>query len=97
MPCNPERHGDIVITGVESEEVEEINGAYEDLLDELGKVALQISEIIPTMRILAGISAGTEDDLPELMPSCFPLLLLDCVGARLAAWSSKNSVQVATH
>ena len=95
MPCNPERHGDIVITGVESEEVEEINGAYEDLLDELGKVELQISEII--MCILAGISAGTEDDLPELMPSCFPLLLLDCVGARLAVWSSKNSVQVATH
>ena len=38
MPGNNDRHADIFITGVESEEVEEINGAYEDLMLELGMV-----------------------------------------------------------
>jgi hypothetical protein len=36
LPGNNDRHGDIIITGVESEEVEGVNEAYEDLLLELG-------------------------------------------------------------
>ena len=40
LPGNNDRHGDIIITGVESEEVEGINEAYEDLLLELGNSIL---------------------------------------------------------
>ena len=30
-------HAEIIITGIESEEVEEINDAYKDILEEMGK------------------------------------------------------------
>ena len=40
LPRKTDCHGDIIITGVESEEVEGINEAYEDLLLELGNYIL---------------------------------------------------------
>ena len=36
LPGDLDPHADILITGVESEEVEEINDAYEDVMMELG-------------------------------------------------------------
>ena len=36
LPSRKDSHGEIVITGVESEEVEEVNDAYKDILEELG-------------------------------------------------------------
>jgi hypothetical protein len=37
LPCLIDSHAEIIITGIESEEVEEINDAYKDILEELGK------------------------------------------------------------
>ena len=37
IPRNNESHLDVVTTGVESEEVEEVNDAYKDILEELGE------------------------------------------------------------
>jgi hypothetical protein len=49
LPGNNDRHGDIIITGVESEEVEGINEAYEDLLLELGNyIFLRLNNLKPT-------------------------------------------------
>ena len=36
LPSGTDPHGPIIITGVESEEVEGINEAYDDILEELG-------------------------------------------------------------
>ena len=37
IPNKIDSHFDIIIPGIESEEVEEINDAYKDILEELGK------------------------------------------------------------
>ena len=37
IPAETEAHGAVVITGVESEEVEEVNDAYKDILEEIGE------------------------------------------------------------
>ena len=37
LPSEIDSHAPIIITGVESEEVEEVNDAYKDILEELGK------------------------------------------------------------
>ena len=81
LPGHNDFHRDILITGVESEEVEGINEAYEDLLLELGEFYLYY---FPSAVSSAGLSRHTEDDFPELMSSCFPLLLLDCICVRMA-------------
>ena len=36
IPDSIDKHVDILIPGIESEEVEEINDAYKDILEELG-------------------------------------------------------------
>ena len=36
IPSQTEAHFDVITTGVESEEVEEVNDAYKDILEELG-------------------------------------------------------------
>ena len=36
IPGSIDKHVDILIPGIESEEVEEINDAYKDILEELG-------------------------------------------------------------
>ena len=45
IPRNNESHLDVVTTGVESEEVEEVNDAYKDILEELGEQSLVRSTI----------------------------------------------------
>ena len=37
LPSKIDSHTEVIITGIESEEVEEINDAYKDILEELGK------------------------------------------------------------
>ena len=37
IPNKIDSHFDVIIPGIESEEVEEINDAYKDILEELGK------------------------------------------------------------
>ena len=37
LPAKTDNHGVVVVTGVESEEVEEVNDAYKDILEEIGK------------------------------------------------------------
>lgn len=37
LPGDLEPHANIFITGVESEEVEEVNDAYADIMEELGE------------------------------------------------------------
>ena len=37
IPSKNEAHLDVITTGVESEEVEEVNDAYKDILEELGE------------------------------------------------------------
>ena len=38
LPSQIDTHAEIIITWIESEEVEEINDAYKDILEELGKI-----------------------------------------------------------
>ena len=42
LPDKIDSHFDIITPGVESEEVEEINDAYKDILEELGNVMLDM-------------------------------------------------------
>ena len=48
LPDKIDSHFDIITPGVESEEVEEINDAYKDILEELGNVGVWVWSI-PTM------------------------------------------------
>ena len=38
LPGNTESQLEVITTGVESEEVEEVNDAYKDILEELGEL-----------------------------------------------------------
>ena len=38
VPSQIDKHVDILIPGIESEEVEEINDAYKDILEDLGNL-----------------------------------------------------------
>ena len=40
IPRNSDNHVDVLISGIESEEVEEINDAYKDILEDLGKFGI---------------------------------------------------------
>ena len=42
FPSGIDPHAPIMITGVESEEVDEINKAYSDILEELGHFAIDL-------------------------------------------------------
>ena len=43
----------------------------------------------------AGLSKHSEDDVPELMSSCFPLLLLDYLVVKLSHCLHRKSSKVA--
>ena len=47
IPSKIEAHLDVITTGVESEEVEEVNDAYKDILEELGEVSFSVTPTIP--------------------------------------------------
>merc|ERR1711992_500877 len=61
IPERTESHGPVFIYGVEGEQIEEENDAYNDL------------------RYDIGLHKDYEDEMEETMPSCFPLLIFDCV------------------
>merc|ERR1711983_7811 len=66
IPERTESHGPVFIYGVEGEQIEEENDAYNDL------------------RYDIGLHKDYEaDEAAELMPSCFPLLIFDCVFMKL--------------
>jgi len=51
IPNKIDSHFDIIIPGIESEEVEEINDAYKDILEELGVAAAteyEMDEVMPS-------------------------------------------------
>lgn len=51
IPDSIDKHVDILIPGIESEEVEEINDAYKDILEELGNDNSSPIPIIVTLFI----------------------------------------------
>ena len=80
IPRNNESHLDVVTTGVESEEVEEVNDAYKDILEELGEQSFYIVIGQPFLNIpCEGVAKATEPDIDEMMPSCCPLMILDYI------------------
>ena len=40
LPGGIDSHGRVVIAGVESEEVEEVNDAYKDIFEEIGNISI---------------------------------------------------------
>ena len=82
---------EVVIFGVESEQIEEENDAYNDLRAELGKNRETLSV---TFWVL-GIHKEAEDDLAELMPSCFLLNMFDCLFMNISSYCKrKNSKNI---
>ena len=85
----PERTDDsanVIIYGVESEQIEEENDAYQDMRYELGERNEENFCGFPTIFLLfSGIHTDREDELDELMPSCFCLNVLDCISIRLSS------------
>ena len=80
IPDSIDKHVDILIPGIESEEVEEINDAYKDILEELGNEKASSSS--NDNFISWGVAATTEYEMDEVMPSCCPLMLLDYIYAK---------------
>merc|ERR1712214_71887 len=76
IPERTESHGPVFIYGVEGEQIEEENDAYNDL------------------RYDIGLHKDYEaDEAEELMPSCFPLLIFDCVFMKLKKCFMPNSIK----
>ena len=78
---------EVVIYGVESEQIEEENDAYNDLRAELGETGEPSSVIF----ILTGIHKEAEDDLAELMPSCFLLNMFDCLFMNISSYCKRRT------
>ena len=55
LPSRPDDHGEIFITGVESEEVEEVNDAYKDILEELGTVIIYQLPLVMLEKLLTPV------------------------------------------
>ena len=84
----PERTDDsanVIIYGVESEQIEEENDAYQDMRYELGEIHELIIFLNDFPHSFLGIHTDREDELDELMPSCFCLNVLDCISVRLSS------------
>ena len=64
IPSQNESHFDIITTGVESEEVEEVNDAYKDILEELGD---NMPSLSPVIFPHAGVAAATEGEMEEVI------------------------------
>ena len=81
LPHNNEiSHLDVITTGVESEEVEEVNDAYKDILEELGEHWTVYNQSLARSTIpFKGVARTTEPDIDEMMPSCCPLMILDYI------------------
>ena len=53
LPSRNDLHGEVIITGVESEEVEEVNDAYKDILEELG---MYCQDLLPKSKLQLQLS-----------------------------------------
>ena len=89
IPATTDDAADIIIFGVESEQIEEENDAYNDMRYELGTAACCWRAGALTSP-LAGIHTDREDELEELMPSCFCINLLDCITVRISSMFCRN-------
>ena len=98
LPNQADCHGPEIIKGVESEEVEEVNDAYNDLTNELGGWLSSISLVYLNTLQYAGLSKDSEGDYEEFVPSCGPLLLVEYLISKVdTLWSrSSSSVNPAT-
>ena len=72
---------------MESEEVDEINEAYADILEELGNYVK--NSFCSRYIYLAGYAQTVEDNFEEGMPSCLPLLVIDYMWGKLGGWWNK--------
>ena len=62
--------------------MEEINSAYQDMMEELGNFLLEdFCPIFENVKHFpdSGLAGSNEDDFDELMPSCLPLLCIDYI------------------
>ena len=94
LPGKDEHHGDVIIPGVESEEIEGINEAYEDLMLELGESSHIYKLNLVRLSLIEGLSNQTEDEFPELMPSCLPLLFFDWIVVKLNLFFGQSTTRV---
>ena len=81
---------EVIIYGVESEQIEEENDAYNDLRAELGR-SLYHNLFKANTLINEGIHKEVEDDLAELMPSCFLINLFDCLFMNISSFCKRNT------
>ena len=51
LPGEIDSHGRVVIAGVESEEVEEVNDAYKDILEEIGNSSKVLRSSCPSLKL----------------------------------------------
>ena len=88
IPERTDDAADIIIFGVESEQIEEENDALNDMRYELGEILTNDNGYANCM--LTGIHRDREDELEELMPSCFCLNMVDCITIRISSVFCQN-------
>ena len=88
IPERTDDAADIIIFGVESEQIEEENDALNDMRYELGEILTNDNGFENCM--LTGIHRDREDELEELMPSCFCLNMVDCITIRISSVFCQN-------
>ena len=88
IPERTDDAADIIIFGVESEQIEEENDALNDMRYELGEILTNDNCFENCM--LTGIHRDREDELEELMPSCFCLNMVDCITIRISSVFCRN-------
>ena len=88
IPERTDDAADIIIFGVESEQIEEENDALNDMRYELGEILTNDNGFESCM--LTGIHRDREDELEELMPSCFCLNMVDCITIRISSVFCQN-------
>ena len=79
---------EVIIYGVESEQIEEENDAYNDLRAELGTRSFYHKNCIIDAE---GIHQEAEDDLAELMPSCFLINMFDCLFMNISSFCKRKT------
>ena len=84
MYFRPDDQAQIIIDGVESEQVEEENDALNDMRAELGDKWIFCLNVAI---IVLGLHKDAEDELvEEMMPSCCLLNALDCLFMNLSSY-----------
>ena len=86
----PDCAAEILIYGVESEQVEEENDALNDMRCDLGKCKVFIGKV-GNGNSWSGISKEVEDEQEELMPSCCCLNMLDCIFLNISSYCKNRT------